>query len=100
VNTPSIPHDDLAWMESRFAEMNQVMGYPRHMAAEALPSPARAVPRFENTRRWERLRRKNRLSRSIQKWADTLLRLVPTRAPTENARRKKLKQEIQPARAQ
>ncbi|HWE96645.1 MAG TPA: hypothetical protein VG269_21980 [Tepidisphaeraceae bacterium] len=100
VKTPSIPHEDLAWMESRFAEMNRVMGYPRHVAAEALPSPARAVPRFENTRRCERLRRKNRLSQSLRKWADMFLKMMPIRRSPKNARRMKSRQEMRPARAQ
>ncbi|MDB5332709.1 MAG: hypothetical protein JWP03_3860 [Phycisphaerales bacterium] len=100
VKTSCIPHDDLAWMESRFAEMNRVMGYPRHVAAEALPSPARAVPRFENTRRCERLRRKNRLSQSVQKWANTMLRLLPRRTPVAKAGPAQSKKALQAVRAQ
>jgi hypothetical protein len=86
VKTPCIPPDDLKWIESRFAEMNRVMGYSQQVAAESLAFPARAVPRFENTRRCERLLRKHRLSRSVRKLANSVLRLLPFPAPAANPR--------------
>lgn len=85
VKTSCIPPEDLAWMELKFAEMNRVMGYPEHVPAEAPACPARAVPLFENTRRCERLRRKNRLSRSARKLADAVRRLLPLGAEAVKA---------------
>lgn len=64
VKTDHTPRGDLDWMEHEFAEMNAALNYPAHVeptANDALGD--RAVPRFENTRRYERLRRKYRLSR-------------------------------------
>jgi hypothetical protein len=66
VKTERIPRGDLEWMEREFAEMNRQMNYPEHVEATAGASLGdRAVPRFENTRRYERLRRKYRISRFI-----------------------------------
>jgi hypothetical protein len=63
VKTQNIPPADLEWIEREFAEMNRAMGYAEHVAPVAQdPSlPSRAAPRFENTRRYERLLRKNRV---------------------------------------
>ena len=64
IKTQHIPPGDLEWMEREFAQMNAAMGYPAHVPASSDSSlPQRAVPRFENTRRYERLRRKYRFSR-------------------------------------
>jgi len=66
VKTEHTPRGDLDWMEREFAEMNAALNYPAHVeptASHALGD--RAVPRFENTRRYERLRRKYRLSRFL-----------------------------------
>lgn len=80
VKTNRIPPNDLEWMERHFAEMNRAMGYPEHVAGEAPAEPARAVPRFEFTRRYERLQRKYRLSRSIRNvtdWAKAVVSRKP-----------------------
>lgn len=63
VKTQNIPPADLEWIEREFAEMNGAVGYPLHVAPAAASEslPARAAPRFENTRRYERLLRKNRV---------------------------------------
>lgn len=63
VKTQNIPPADLEWIEREFAGMNRTMGYPEHVppAAENGSLPVRAAPRFENTRRYERLLRKNRV---------------------------------------
>ena len=64
IKTEHTPPGDLEWMEREFAEMNAAMGYPEHVPSTANHSLGdRAIPRFENTRRYERLRRKYRLSR-------------------------------------
>jgi len=66
IKTDHTPPGDLEWMEREFAEMNTAMGYPAHVPPTASHSLGeRAVPRFENTRRYERLRRKYRLSRFL-----------------------------------
>lgn len=66
VKTENIPRADLQWMEEEFAELNAAMGYPAHVPPAAPPALGdRAVPRFENTRRYERLQRKYRLSRFL-----------------------------------
>jgi len=66
VKTDHTPPGDLAWMEREFDEFNSAMGYPAHVPPTAAHSLGeRAVPRFENTRRYERLRRKYRLSRFL-----------------------------------
>lgn len=73
VKTNHIPSDDLKWMEREFGEMNCQMNYPEHVPATVDPSLGqRAVPRFENTRRYERLRRKHRLSRFISGASETI----------------------------
>ena len=68
VSTRHIPPDDLKWIETEFAEMNQVMNYP--LALEPAFSEEgqlrRAIPCFETTRRYERLRRKHRFSRLMK----------------------------------
>jgi hypothetical protein len=66
IKTDHTPPEDLEWMEREFAEMNAAMGYAAHVPATAGASLGRrAVPRFENTRRYERLRRKYRISRFL-----------------------------------
>jgi hypothetical protein len=79
VKTAHIPPDDLTWIEETFAEFNREMRYPPHVAPTAPATPLRAVPQFENTRRYERLQRKTRVSRSIQKLTSTIARLIPGR---------------------
>ena len=75
VRTDHTPSADLVWMEREFAEMNRAMNYPEHVE----PSPGadargeRAVPVFENTRRYERLRRRHRLSRLLRSVTGGLL---------------------------
>jgi len=66
IKTQNIGAEDLDWLEAEFAEMNAAMKYPLHVSADSDAStPGRALPRFENTRRYERLRRKHRLSRFV-----------------------------------
>ncbi len=61
-----IPPEDLAWLETEFAEFNQANGYPAQ-AERRTPwtgTVQRLIPRWENTRRY-RKRRKNPLSRFV-----------------------------------
>lgn len=66
VATHNIPPDDLEWMEEHFADMNAAMRYAAHVDSTwAGAEGRRAVPRFENTRRFERLQRQNRFFNSM-----------------------------------
>jgi len=83
VKTEHIPPLDLEWMEQKFAEMNRQMNYPEHIPSQAPADPARATPRFELTRRYARLQRRYRLSRSIRnvtEWAKGALGKRPVGA--------------------
>ena len=62
IKTDHTPPGDLEWMEKEFAELNTAMNYPAHVPSTASHSLGQRIPRFENTRRYERLRRKYRLS--------------------------------------
>lgn len=59
----NVPPDDLAWMEQEFAEFNRTCGYVEHaptvapVPAGAGPLEARAVPKWENTRRHRKSQR-------------------------------------------
>jgi hypothetical protein len=66
IHTEAIPPRDLEWLEETFEELNRAMGYPIHVPLTDAGQEPRAIPRFENTRRYERLQRKHRLSRSIK----------------------------------
>jgi hypothetical protein len=57
LKTKAVPPADLDWMEKEFAAFNREMDYPEHAprTAPASPdAPTRAVPRWENTRRFRR----------------------------------------------
>jgi hypothetical protein len=54
LKTKSIPPEDLDWMEKEFAAFNREMNYPDHTPRGASESPARAIPKWENTRRFRR----------------------------------------------
>ena len=85
VKTENVPRSDLQWLEQEFAELNGAMGYPAHVPSAASPAlPERAVPRFENTRRYERLRRKYRLSRILANARGVLSGLIGRRDQTAN----------------
>ena len=60
-------------MESEFAEFNRVMEYPDHVEARTTKSPERAIPEFCNTRRYERMARKQPLKRFYRKLAGSPL---------------------------
>lgn len=82
VKTSRIPPEDLAWIEQRFEAFNRAMNYPLHVKSTAPTEPARATPRFENTRRYERLENKKKVSKTINKIKQTLVRVFPGRKPT------------------
>jgi len=77
IKTGNIPPEDLEWLETRFEAMNRALNYPAHVPPKAPAEPARAIPKFENTRRHERYQRKRRLSNSIGKVSDAIRGLWP-----------------------
>ena len=89
VKTENIPRGDLAWMETTFAELNAAMGYPEHVSLPGGSSslPDRAVPRFENTRRYERLRRRYRFSRWLWGAGQGVIDLLKGRTRSEQQAR-------------
>lgn len=51
----NIPAGDLAWIEREFGDYHAAMGYPtgpQYLPCE--PTDERIVPRYENTKRYER----------------------------------------------
>lgn len=54
VNVNRIPADDLEWIEREFAEFNRAFGYAEHIPPIAPAEPTRAVPCWENTRRYRK----------------------------------------------
>ena len=57
LKTKNIPPTDLEWMEREFADFNTAMGYPPSAPPagdRASFAADRAVPRWENTRRWRK----------------------------------------------
>ena len=58
----NVPPQDLEWMEREFEEFNRACGYVEHAAAPVTasgrePREARAVPKWENTRRYRKSQR-------------------------------------------
>jgi hypothetical protein len=88
VKTGNIPPCDLEWIEREFRDMNVAMGYAEHVRdAQPKSDVTRAVPRFENTRRYERLRRKNRLGRYLSVARNALTGILtrePRRDPSQS----------------
>ena len=67
VNVSKIGIDDLDWLEREFADFNRAMNYPEHVdRGQAEASPARAIPSFEQTRRYARLSRKQPIKRWVR----------------------------------
>jgi hypothetical protein len=57
LRTNKIPARDLQWMENEFAEFNAAMNYPPHVPPTPTDNNDRAIPAFENTRRYARIAR-------------------------------------------
>jgi tetratricopeptide (TPR) repeat protein len=55
LDTQHVPLEDLQWMETTFADFNEVIGYPAHVDRSQQAVSGRAVPRVENTRFYERI---------------------------------------------
>jgi hypothetical protein len=73
VATQNIPPADLEWMERQFAEFNKAMDYPEHVAPQGPPSPQRAIPDFQFTRRYARIARQRPVMRFCRKLAGSPL---------------------------
>jgi hypothetical protein len=77
IKTDSIPPADLTWIEQQFEHFNQMYGYPLHLpAGQSWTDPSqRAIPRWENTRRYKKRMKRNvllRVVRAISSWAALL----------------------------
>ena len=80
VKTDAIPPADLQWIEEHFADMNRAMEYPEHVPCQSTSGDGqRAVPCFQNTRRYERLQRKNRIANLVNSARGALGHLVHRR---------------------
>lgn len=69
VKVRHVPPGDLEWLEREFADFNRDMRYPAHVdRGGAWTSDAQsAVAKFENTRRFERQKRKHWISGMLQR---------------------------------
>jgi hypothetical protein len=67
VSTQNIPPADLEWMEQQFADLNKSMDYPEYLPPQAPPSPERAIPDFQFTRRYDRIVKKRPVVRFYRK---------------------------------
>jgi hypothetical protein len=67
VKTDKIPLPDLEWMEQEFADFNAAMEYPAHVPPQASAGKSWAAPRFEFTRRYERIARQKPVVRLLRK---------------------------------
>jgi hypothetical protein len=82
----NIPPDDHEWLEKEFEEFNTIHGYPPHIKRNH-PWPGsrtRAVPAYENTRRYALAQRKHRLKRltiGLPKTCMNLLNGKPNKLP-------------------
>jgi hypothetical protein len=52
----NVPPEDLRWIDREFADFNRAFGYPEHAppAGDRAGAETRAVPKWENTRRYRR----------------------------------------------
>ncbi len=85
LTTRNVPPNDLAWMEQEFAEFNRALGYPLHAEPEGdwTGREQRAIPSFENTRRFRKAQRPlRRLSAAFSRLASGVASAV-TRRPHE-----------------
>jgi hypothetical protein len=65
LRTENIPLSDLQWIETEFEELNKAMGYPLHAPPKGAND--RAKPRFQATRRYERIARQRPMVRFFRK---------------------------------
>jgi hypothetical protein len=85
----NIPPDDQAWLEKEFAEFNAIHGYPANITRTQpwRNGKKRAVPAFENTRRYALAQRKRRIKRLTLGLPQTCMNILsgkngkPTRPP-------------------
>lgn len=76
-NVDRIGVDDLRWLETEFADFNAAHDYPAELRPNEIPAdlPPRAVPKWENTRRFSKSQRPlTRLTTAFSRWKhETLL---------------------------
>ena len=87
LRTTNIPPEDLEWLESEFADFNQAFGYVEH----APPAPGvswdgrdrRAVPKWENTRRYRKSQRPfTKFQAAVSRLADNVKGAVSGQKPS------------------
>jgi hypothetical protein len=68
IKTDNIPPADLAWIENEFEELNRACGYLPHLPPSGQWPDAnqRAIPGWENTRRYKKRMNKNLLARAFR----------------------------------
>ena len=86
----NIPPEDLAWVESMFARFNSMFGYPEHAPPTKGVSwdgrEARAVPRWENTRRFRRSQRPFiKFQAAVSRIADNVKGAVSGQKPSKGS---------------
>jgi hypothetical protein len=75
INVERIPPADLDWLEEEFAQLNEICGYPRHLPrCQQTSISSRAVPLWENTRRYHKQRPLLRISATCARMKRALLR--------------------------
>ena len=82
----NVPPEDLQWMEREFEEFNRASGYVEHAPAPAKAAEARAVPKWENTRRYRKSQRPfTKFQAAVSKLASNVKGAVSGKAPTDTS---------------
>jgi hypothetical protein len=84
----NVPPEDLEWMEREFEEFNRASGYVEHAAASASGpvSEPRAIPKWENTRRYRKSQRPFiKFQAAVSKIASNVKGAVSGRTPTDTS---------------
>ena len=86
----NVPPDDLEWMEREFEEFNRASGYVEHatpaVPAGGEPPQRRAVPRWENTRRYRKSQRPfTKIQAAVSKLASNVKGAVSGKKATDTS---------------
>lgn len=84
----NVPPEDLQWMEREFEEFNRASGYVEHAPtpAGAAPAEPRAVPKWENTRRYHKSQRPfTKIQAAVSKIASNVKGAVSGRTSTDTS---------------
>ena len=86
----NVPPEDLAWMEREFSDFNRAFGYVEHATSPAnwTGHEKRAVPRWENTRRYRKSQRPfNKFQEAVSRIASNVKGAVQGKKPAEGPER-------------